>query len=223
VPGDNEWTDCHRASAGGYDPLDRLAFVRAHYFTKAESLGQTPIPLTRQADVSDHAEMVENAMWQHGPVTFGTVHVIGSNNNFEVRDPAAVAEFFARDAANQEWIHHIFQAAHEADSAAVVIALHADMFYGPLNRSSGFTTTVNTLVEEGQAFAKPVLVIYGDSHRLLIDQPFKDEDGQLVDTMTALQVHGAADVHAVAVVADPALPGVFGFAPLYEPENLRHR
>ena len=24
VPGDNEWTDCHRASNGGYDPLERL-------------------------------------------------------------------------------------------------------------------------------------------------------------------------------------------------------
>lgn len=25
VPGDNEWTDCHRANNGGYDPLERLA------------------------------------------------------------------------------------------------------------------------------------------------------------------------------------------------------
>ena len=25
TPGDNEWTDCHRAAAGGYDPLERLA------------------------------------------------------------------------------------------------------------------------------------------------------------------------------------------------------
>ena len=24
VPGDNEWTDCHRANNGGYDPLERL-------------------------------------------------------------------------------------------------------------------------------------------------------------------------------------------------------
>ena len=25
TPGDNEWTDCHRASAGGYLPTERLA------------------------------------------------------------------------------------------------------------------------------------------------------------------------------------------------------
>src|SRR5262245_39572619 len=24
IPGDNEWTDCHRASNGGYDPEERL-------------------------------------------------------------------------------------------------------------------------------------------------------------------------------------------------------
>ncbi|HEU5084703.1 MAG TPA: metallophosphoesterase, partial [Acidimicrobiales bacterium] len=24
TPGDNEWTDCHRPAAGGYDPLERL-------------------------------------------------------------------------------------------------------------------------------------------------------------------------------------------------------
>ncbi len=28
TPGDNEWTDCHRANNGAYDPLDRLALER---------------------------------------------------------------------------------------------------------------------------------------------------------------------------------------------------
>ena len=32
VPGDNEWTDCHRANNGAYDPLERLAFLRASSF-----------------------------------------------------------------------------------------------------------------------------------------------------------------------------------------------
>ena len=33
TPGDNEWTDCHRARAGGYDPLERLARVREMHFS----------------------------------------------------------------------------------------------------------------------------------------------------------------------------------------------
>ncbi|MBI3533710.1 MAG: hypothetical protein HY068_14780 [Burkholderiales bacterium] len=28
VPGDNEWTDCHRKNNGSYDPLERLAKLR---------------------------------------------------------------------------------------------------------------------------------------------------------------------------------------------------
>ena len=30
VPGDNEWTDCHRLNNGGYDGLERLEIGRAH-------------------------------------------------------------------------------------------------------------------------------------------------------------------------------------------------
>lgn len=223
TPGDNEWTDCHRAAAGGYDPLERLAALRARFFPAAESLGQQPIPVTRQADVSDHDAMVENALWSHGGVTFGTVHVVGSNNNFETRSPAAVTEFFARDAANQDWIRHIFSTATAEDSAAVVIAMQADMFWADPSRSNGYVTTIQTLQSEGEAFGKPVLVIYGDSHQLEIDQPFRTADRVRLDTMTALQVPGAADVQAVRVTIDPASPGVFGFIPVIEPENLRNR
>ena len=29
VFGDNEWTDCHRAAAGGYNPFERLSYLRS--------------------------------------------------------------------------------------------------------------------------------------------------------------------------------------------------
>ncbi|HTM49365.1 MAG TPA: hypothetical protein VL285_11805, partial [Bryobacteraceae bacterium] len=28
LPGDNEWTDCHRTNNGAYDPTERLAYLR---------------------------------------------------------------------------------------------------------------------------------------------------------------------------------------------------
>ena len=31
--GDNEWTDCHRANNGGYNPLNRLAKLREIFFS----------------------------------------------------------------------------------------------------------------------------------------------------------------------------------------------
>jgi len=91
TPGDNEWTDCHRKAAGGYDPLERLAKVRALHFSAPESLGAHPMPVVRQSDVSDFTEMVENLRWEHAGVVFATLHVVGSNNGFE-RTEASVAE-----------------------------------------------------------------------------------------------------------------------------------
>src|SRR5947207_8299017 len=32
TPGDNEWTDCHRTNNGSYNPLERLAKIRADFF-----------------------------------------------------------------------------------------------------------------------------------------------------------------------------------------------
>ena len=42
TPGDNEWTDCHRATDGKYDPLERLARLRELFYpVPGESLGQS--------------------------------------------------------------------------------------------------------------------------------------------------------------------------------------
>src|SRR5882724_12549840 len=45
VPGDNEWTDCHRTNNGGYDNLERLDHLRKAMFTDTESFGQSKMPL----------------------------------------------------------------------------------------------------------------------------------------------------------------------------------
>jgi hypothetical protein len=64
VPGDNEWTDCHRKSAGQYDPLERLAFLRQTFFVPGRSLGQTPLTIEQQAQAGPPFEMmIENARW----------------------------------------------------------------------------------------------------------------------------------------------------------------
>src|SRR5262249_61407003 len=39
VPGDNEWTDCHRTNNGGYDNLERLHHVRHAEFPGCQSVG----------------------------------------------------------------------------------------------------------------------------------------------------------------------------------------
>jgi hypothetical protein len=96
TPGDNEWTDCHRAKAGGYDPLERLTFIRKTFFAGgARSLGGTPMAVERQADaMNDYAAYVKNIRFKIAGVHVITAHVVGSNNNFKTRDLAAANELF---------------------------------------------------------------------------------------------------------------------------------
>ena len=220
TPGDNEWTDCHRPRAGGYDPLERLAQVRQMHFSTAESLGRNPMPVVRQADVSDHSQMVENARWVHENVLFVTVHVVGSNNGFE-RNLASAEEYFARNAANLDWIAEAFAIAGRDDRSAVVFAFQANLLFEERHfGESGFADTIAAFRDGALAFGRPVLLLQGDFHELVIDQPLTDLNQQRIETVYRLQVMGASEVQAVAVTVDPDDPGVFAFRPLIVPENV---
>lgn len=210
TPGDNEWTDCHREAAGGFDPLERLAHLRRTFFGEGTTtFGRNPAPVVSQAA----AGYPENARLLQDGVMFVTAHVVGSNNNFEVRDPAAVAEFFARDAANVAWLSEGFAAAAEQGAGALVLAIQADMFefdwaeFGPEGwlRHSGFRTFGEALRAEAAAFGKPVLLIYGDSHVFRQGRPFPKS----APNVLSLEVPGDKEMHAVEVTADLSVPGVF--------------
>lgn len=221
--GDNEWTDCHRTRAGGFDPLERLAMVRKMHFADARSLGQKPIQLVRQADIDPpHAKFVENSRWVHNNVLFVSVHIPGSNNNFETRK-GAPEEYFERNAANIAWIRDAFRVAQAENRLGIVFGFQADMWMEATPRddvSSGFTDTLNALTAGSAAFEKPVLMIHGDSHLLRIDQPLKDTAKRTIENATRLMVMGADEIHAVKIGVDPAEPGLFSFTPLRVMENV---
>ena len=129
TPGDNEWTDCHRANNGGHDPLERLQALRATFYKPGLSLGKQPLPVLNQSTAAPaFAKFVENQRWVHQGVVFATLHIVGSNNNFEVRDPRAVAEFFEREKANIAWIREAFASAAQSQAKAIVLAMQADVF-----------------------------------------------------------------------------------------------
>ena len=53
TPGDNDWTDCGKASMGGFDPLERLAKVRALFFpAPGRTLGKRPLPADALRDAA---------------------------------------------------------------------------------------------------------------------------------------------------------------------------
>ena len=224
TPGDNEWTDCHRLLAGAYDPLDRLRFIRAHYFPTAWSLGRHPVSLERQADVMPGFEpFVENSRFSRGSVWFVTAHVVGSNNNLDgpaVEDSGAAQEFFARDEADRVWLADSFDKAAAADAEAVVVAIHADMFRDGFDpegetfaRTSGFKGFGETLIMQAKSFRKPVLLLFGDSHEFRVFRPFPRSAGNL----TAVEVYGAEHMHAVEIAVNPDTAPVFMFSPVLNP------
>lgn len=215
TPGDNEWTDCHREAAGGFDPLDRLARIRETYFADpAQSMGAEPVAVESQAE----AGYPENTRLRIGGLLVVAVHVVGSNNNFEIRDPTAADEFFARNAAGLDWLDASFAAG--GDAAAAIVAIHADMFEGGYDagdeswaRHSGFADFGPALQQAAAGFGKPVLLIYGDSHVFKVDRPFPET----APALTALEVFGAEDMHAVEITADTGTPSVFAIRPLMNP------
>ena len=199
-------------------------------FATNESLGSNPITLTRQADVSEFEEMVENSIWTHEEVVFGTVHVTGSDNNFFINDRERALEAIARDKANVEWIKRILAEAKGGDAKAVVISLHAGMFddrrdgeFTGLAVRGGvngpFYWIVLAIRDLGALFGRPVLLMHGDFHEFEIDRPFMVSAGEKAPpkyaNITRLQVYGAPEIKAVREFVDPDAPWVFSFSPLH--------
>lgn len=191
TPGDNEWTDCDRASAGSYDPNERLAYIRDRFFGTPHSLGQQTMVLKRQ--VPDYPE---NARWVYGPVTWATVNVTGSDNNFPQYDAAGaqvdgdLAEYTARNAANLHWLDESFTRAASSKSKAIVIVVQADMF-GAGDPTAHFADTKERLAQLSQAFAGQVYLVNGDSHSWMIDHPLMGTNGQPLANVTRVTTDGS--------------------------------
>jgi hypothetical protein len=211
TPGDNEWTDCHRPAAGGFDSLERLARLRQMFFAGDASLGRKKLRLGRQSSDPRYTQYRENALWAEGGFVFATLHIVGSNNNLG-RNPANDAEYEERNAATLEWMRTAFALARRNRFLGVVLMFQADPLF-PLTggaraaTTSGFVDTLRTLEREALDFGGPVLVIHGDTHYFRFDKPLARSQGAgVVDNVFRLEVPGEADVHWVRVEVDPRTP-----------------
>jgi hypothetical protein len=137
VPGDNEWTDCHRINNGGYNNLERLDYLRLTMFNSPESFGQRTLPLEHQGPLG--GLYAENTRWACGDVIFVGLNVPGSNNN-KVNGPdctkksvrtaadcaADNAEYAACDAANIAFLRESFAKAKTTGALGLVVIMQAD-------------------------------------------------------------------------------------------------
>lgn len=171
TPGDNEWTDCHRANNGNLNPIDRLQLIRDTFYPHNKSLGQKAIPL-----VKDKRPYVENSVWTEKPAMFIALHMPGSNNNRDRRgtttwqDPTD-SEYTARNASNMELLDdQLKKASRDPQIKLVVIASQANPFERFLEPGQGYTvsgygdfiTKIRAWVEANPG--KQMLYIHGDTH-----------------------------------------------------------
>jgi hypothetical protein len=207
TPGDNEWTDCHRASAGGHDPLDRLELVRKVFFPRpGHALGAGERELTTQAELAGFEPFVENVRWLDAGVVFLTVHVVGSNNGLVPWSNDAPArretEVQRRSAAAIDWLERGFALGREQGAAGMVVFMHADTWLA--GAGSGFDTVLKSLSTLAAAYARPTLLIQGDSHSYLTDRPIAE-----ASKLTRIVVQGDTTHEWLKVAYDRSRPDVF--------------
>jgi hypothetical protein len=205
VPGDNDWTDCWRGPAGGYQPTERLLKLRELFFARPVSLGQRALHLERQTRSASPRPYPEHARWVHQRILFLTVNVPGGDNNMS-RDRA---EFLGRDAAAREWISASFRIARDRKLAGVVLAMQANPWAAAGPRRRAYAPLLETLRTETRNFPGEVLLIHGDTHRHRVDRPLIDPDTQeRIPNFTRIEVFGSPTQNWVRVRVDETDAGV---------------
>ena len=207
TPGDNEWADCHSASIGKANPLERLAAIRSVFFPRGgRTLGRNPISVTAQSGYK------ENVKFAAGGLTVSTLHIVGSENDlrpwsglgFTKATTEQVAEEKARVNAAVAQIQSAFATAKANKSRAVVLMTQADMFAPGIQNSDyriAFQSIVRTIASESKSFKKPVFLFNGDTHIYAKDKPLDNEQwlsfygiSGAASNLTRVSVEGETDV-----------------------------
>ena len=155
LPGDNEWTDCHRS---GFDPLERLARWRELFCR----------PVALHAFRRQPGAHCENVLWEANEIVFVGVNVPGSNNNLD-RTPQMDAEHSARMRAVFGWLEEAKTLAQ--GRGALVVLMQADPFLAPRAGPDGFASLRDWLRRAAQDSSPRILLVHGDTHFFRDDEP----------------------------------------------------
>jgi len=203
VPGQHDWADCGNAAAGSYDPVERLDLLRQTLFSDTSSMGQNPIPLTRESEVSRFHPYRENVRWEVGDTVFVALNAPSPNNHF-LNAGGRNGEFEDRVIANGFWLEHAAEFARRREARAIVVFIQGDfdperyerperfswLRFGRNQRRDGFLELKRSLVKLAQTYRGPVLVIHADDERppggFLIDQPLRNDKGAQVTNLTRI-------------------------------------
>jgi hypothetical protein len=239
TPGDNEWTDCHRANNGGYVPTERLARVREDFFpVPGRTLGLNAMAVTTEASDLAYSAYVENTMWSQSGVVFSALNLPGSNNDlvpwFGVTplSPEQQAEYDARLDADLEWLNKTFNTARKTGAEGVALLLQADMWDTSAlapggDGLDGFDPIVQRIGTLAARFGGPVLLLEGDSHSYRVDHPFTKTDPLYsihpltpstleAPNVTRVVVDGSSNANDyLKLVVDPGTSTVFSWTRVF--------
>jgi hypothetical protein len=204
IPGQHDWADCGSAAGGGYDPVERLDQLRQTLFAEPSSMGQNPLPLTRESEVSRFRTYRENVRWQLGDTVFVGLNVPSPNNHY-LTAGGRNGEFEDRVVATTFWLDHAAEYARRREAKAMVVFVQGDfdperyerperfawLRFGHKPRD-GYLEFKRSLVKLAETFRGPVLVIHQDDERahggFTIDQPLRNDKGALVTNLTRIAI-----------------------------------
>ncbi len=212
TPGDNDWLDCWRERAGGFDPVERLQWIRQRIFLQPKrSLGGTPEALERLGPIEQQSQLdggpPENLRWQAGGACWITLNLPGSNNGLSasIEDEHRIE----RDRANRRWLEAGVARARATGARALVIALQANPRFERAAASEGAGRVDPSGSEDGYAafradlfriqadWGRPVMLLHGDTHRFRHDWLRRD--------LLRVECFGSPFAQSwVKIVVDPA-------------------
>jgi hypothetical protein len=222
TPGDNDWTDCHRDDNGGFDPLERLDFLRRLFYAQPDrSIGRRTMPVTSQTTQRGFATYRENALWTLGDVVFATLHLVGSGNGTG-RTAAGDAEARDRTRAAIAWTRTAFALGEQGGFRAVMLIAQANPRFdlaatAPAHRP--FAEWTRILEAETRRFRGQVVLVHGDTHYFRIDKPLpmpaapRSSGGPSLVNFTRVETFGPPDLHWIRARVVPGSRGVFVFEP----------
>lgn len=203
VPGQHDWADCGTADAGGFDPVERLDQLRQTLFADASSMGQNPLALTRESEVSRFRPYRENVRWQLGDTVFIGLNAPNPNNHY-LTAGGRNGEFEDRVIANAFWIEHAAEYAKRREARAIVVFIQGDpdperyerpdrfawLRFARNSRRDGFLELKRNLVKAAEIFRGPILLIHSDDQRpaggFVIDQPLRNDKAEVVTNLTRI-------------------------------------
>jgi hypothetical protein len=157
LPGDNDWTDCHR---GGFDPMERLQKWRALF-----CFPKNPLKLERQS-----GPYCEHVRWEAGGYLFVALNVQGSNDNLG-RTAAMDAEHAERSRAVLGWIEDSERRFRQEALHGLVLLMQANPFLTPRSGANGYTELLARLRGLGRRHPGQVVLVHGDTHVFHDDEP----------------------------------------------------